>query len=56
MLRNFEAKNRSERRYVHPEAIERQVRAQVQRDHPDLTPAEVEKRVARRVRHGMRPH
>ena len=55
MLRNFEASNIAERRHVPREAIERQVRALIQRDYPDLAPAEVEKRVARRVEHGMRP-
>ena len=56
MLRNFAAKNAVERRHVGPEEIARIVRTQVQKDYPMLSPSEVERRVERRVGHGMRPH
>ena len=56
MLRNFAARNVVERRHVGPEEIARIVRTQVQKDHPMLSPLEVERRVERRVAHGMRPH
>ena len=54
ILRNFEASNRAENRYIHRATIERQVRALIQRDYPDLAPTEVEKRVARRMEHGFK--
>lgn len=56
MLRNFEASNRAERRYVSPEALEKQIRALVQRESPDLNGVEIEKRVARRLARGLKPH
>lgn len=53
MLRNFEARNRYEQMAVTPASIERGVRARIQSNFPDLTPAEVEVRVARSMAHGM---
>lgn len=56
MLRNFAARNWGERQRVPWVTVERQVRLQVQRDYPDLSLAEVEIRVQRRMEHGRRPH
>ena len=54
LLRNFEANNKAERRFTPPGALERQFRELVLRDYPDLPPAEVERRVQRRMEHGQR--
>lgn len=56
MLRNFDARNRAECRFIDPDEIRKQQRKLIQRDYPDLTPSEVELRVERRMEHGKRRH
>ena len=54
LLRNFKERNEAEQKPTSMRDLERQIRAQVQQELPNLTPAEVEARVTRRMMHGMR--
>ena len=55
VLRNFAYKNRAESRRITQKELEHQVRLCVQNNYPALPPAEVERRVQRRIERGMRP-
>ena len=56
ILLALERSNKIENRYIHSVEIERQLRAQIQRDDHALSLEQVEDRVKRRMAHAMRPH
>lgn len=55
LILNMQASNEAESRPTSIAELKRKMRAQLQRDQPELTDAEIERRLERRVQHGMQP-
>lgn len=55
LLSNMKARNEAESRSVPMVELKRIVREQLQREQPELPDHEIERRVERRIEHGMRP-
>lgn len=55
LLSNMKARNEAESRSIPLAELNRVVREQLQREQPDLSDNEIERRVERRIAHGMRP-
>lgn len=55
ILRNFERLNEIENADVPIEQLAKTMRADLQSTRPDMSDAEIERRIVRRLDHGMRP-
>ena len=55
LLSNMKARNEAESRSIPMVELKRIVREQLQREQPELSDNEIERRVERRMEHGMRP-
>ena len=55
ILRNFGIRNKAETADIPIERLAKAMRADLQNTRPDLSDAEIERRIERRLSHGLRP-